>query len=123
MIFKYTNIDNVILNIPNTDFWDLRFRLFDKDGYDDYGIYLTYKDEEIMIRDHYFWTQGRPNLSCSAVGNLYEEIIDVVIQQIANNPNLSVIDIDSIETQLLNEKYEKIWIDKNYVEIDKNGAW
>ena len=76
-----------------------------------------------MIRDHYLLTQGRPNLSCSAVGNLYEEIIDVVIQQIANNPNLSVIDIDSIETQLLNEKYEKIWIDKNYVEIDKNGAW
>ncbi len=124
MLFKYTYIgDQVIVNVPDHELWELRFMLFDDDGYDNYNLYLIYRDKKTEIRETDFWTQGRPNLPYSAVGALYEEIVEVVCERLAGNPNLKIIDIDAIEDELIAQKYEKIWLDKNYVTKDSNGRW
>ncbi len=55
------------------------------------------------------------------VGYLYEEILDIISTKMENEPDLKVIGISSIENKLLNEKYEKRWIEKGYVTVDSNG--
>ena len=124
MFVKYEDCgDNIIVNVPDSVTWKICYKLFDEDGYDDCNLYLIVGDETILLRDTEYWCQGRPNLPYSAVGYLYEEIVDAIVAKIENDPNLRVIDISSIESKLLEEKYEKKWIEKGYVEVYPNGSW
>ena len=108
MFIKYENCgDNIVLIVPDSAMWQICYRSFDEDGNDNCHLYLIIEDKTILLRDTEYWCQGRPNLPYSAVGYLYEEIVDVIFAKIANEPNLKIIDIPSVENQLLNEKYEK----------------
>lgn len=115
--------DNDIINVPDSAMWQICYRVFDEDGEADYKLCLIIEDKTILLRDPEYWCQGRPNLPYAAVGYLYREIVDVIFAKIENEPNLKIIDIPSIENQLLNEKYEKEWLEKGYVTADNNGCW
>ncbi len=124
MFIKYENCgDNIILNVPDSEMWQICYRLLDEKGYDDCSLYLIIADKTILLRDGEDWWNGRPDLPCFAVGELYEEIVEVIFAKIENEPNLKVIDITSIEYQLIKEKYEKKWLEKGYVTADNNGSW
>ena len=124
MIIKYEYIgDKIIVNVPDNAYWEIRFRLFDKDtGADDYNLYLIFGDKEFVLRDTEYWCQGR-KLPYTAVGALYEEIIEVIAERIALNPDLKFLDIEAIESELIESKYEKKWLEKGYIEVDANGRW
>ncbi len=77
--------------------------------------------EHILLRAAEEWCSGRSDLPDYEVGYLYEEILDIISTKMENEPDLKVIGISSIENKLLNEKYEKRWIEKGYVTVDSNG--
>ena len=123
MYIKYTSFgDKVFMNIPESSHWEIRFRMLNERG-DDYNLYLIIDDNEIELRDTEHWCQGRPSLPYEAVGNLYEDIVDAVANRLAADRDLRVIDIDAIEHRLLENKYEKLWLERGYVKPDKNGRW
>ena len=124
MRIKYSFLgDNVILNLPDDKRWELRYRLFDDEVMGVYGLYIICEDKEIEIRDGEYYAQGRPELPLSAVGNLYEDIVDKAGEMLAANPGLSFIDIDEIESKLLCEKYEKLWKEKGFIAPAADGSW
>ena len=125
MILKYEDIgDRVIMNLPDSACWEIRFRLFGEDtGCDDYNLYLIYGDKEIVLRDTEYWCQGRRDLPYTAVGALYEEIVEVIGKKLALDPDLRIIDIEAIEEELIAAKYEKKWIEKGYIKPSDNGSW
>ncbi len=124
MFIKYEYIgDRILINVPDSSVWEIRFRLFNEDGDEDYNLYLTIDGKETELRDTDYWCQGRPQLSYRAVGEMYEEIVETVAQKIAEEPNLRVIDIDEIEAELIERKYAQLWLDKGFVKPDKNGSW
>ena len=124
MFIKYEDCgDSIIIHLPDSVCWRICFKLFDDNGNDDYGLYLNIEDKTILLRDTENWCQGRPNLSYTEVGSMYEEILDIIASKIENEPNLRMIDIPAIENKLLEEKYEKRWIEKGYVEVSPNGSW
>ena len=124
MFIKYEYIgDKILINVPDSSVWEIRFRLFNEDGDEDYNLYLTIDGKEIELRDTDYWCQGRPQLSYRAVGEMYEEIVEIVTQMIAEEPNLRVIDIDEIEAELIEHKYAQLWLDKGFVKPNKNGSW
>ena len=124
MRIKYSFLgDNVILNLPDDKLWELRYRLFDDEVMEVYGLYIICGDKEIEIRDVECYAQGRPELPLSAVGDLYEDIVDKTGEMLAANPGLNFIDIDEIESKLLCEKYEKLWKEKGFIELAADGSW
>ena len=124
MFLKYDDCgDNVIINLPNSVVWSIRYRLFHDEGNEDCNLYLIVDDRQILLRDTDNWCAGRPNLPYYAVRNMYEEIVDVIATQIENKPTLTLIDLPAIENKLLKEKYEKMWIEKGYVELKPDGTW
>ena len=123
MFIKYDDCgDNVIINLPDSIPWKICFRMFNENAYDDFNLYLIMGEETILLRDTDYWCQGRSDLPYTAVGYMYEEMVDIIAKKIENDPNLRLIDISSIENELLG-KYEKIWIEKGYIEVDSNGRW
>ena len=124
MFIKYEDCgDNIIINVPDAETWQIRFKLFDEDCNDDYNLYLIIGDKTVLLRDTEYWCQGRPNLPYSVVGKLYEEIVNAIWTKLDNEPNLKMIDIPLIESKLLEEKFEKDWIEKGYVEVYDDGSW
>ena len=124
MLLKYDYIgDQILVNLPDNEYWELRFKLFNDEGCEDYNLYLIYRDKETEIRETEYWTQGRPALPYHAVGALYEEIVVVISQRLAADPTLKIIDIKAIESELIKQKYEKLWSEKNYITIDSGGNW
>ncbi len=124
MLLKYDYIgDQILVNLPDNEYWELRFKLFNDEGCEDYNLYLIYRDKETEIRETEYWTRGRPALPYHAVGALYEEIVVVISQRLAADPTLKIIDIKAIESELIKQKYEKLWSEKNYITIDSGGNW
>ena len=125
MFIRYDEIgDQVIANIPDSTYWEIRFRLFTEDtGDDDYNLYLIVGDREITLRDTDYWCQGRLALPYQAVGALYEEMVNVITEKIASDPTLKFIDITEIEAELIASKYEREWLDNGYIKLDANGCW
>ena len=125
MLIKYDNCgDDIILNIPNSLIWKIRFRPFAENEDDKGELCLIIGDETIVIRDSNDLCGGRPNLPVYAVRNLYEDIMNVISAKIESEPDLRMIDITSIESKLLKEKYEKIWIKEGYIVVDPvHGYW
>lgn len=125
MLVKYDNCDdNTIINIPDSLIWRICFRHFDENGVCKGELCLIIGDETIVIRDFNDLCDGRPNLPIYAVRNLYEDIVNVISDKIESEPDLRMIDITSIESKLLNEKYEKIWIKEGYIVVDPvHGYW
>ena len=123
MLIKYDFCgDNNIVNIPETMYWKISFAMLDENGRDDYNLYLHIGNEKITIRDTDFWSMGR-DLPYEEVGYMYEEMVDIIAAKIEQEPNLKIIDISAIESTLINEKYEKRWIEKGYIEPDADGSW
>lgn len=124
MLIRYSHIgDQCIVNVPDNAYWEIRFRMFDTEtGVDDFNLYLITEDKEIMLRDTDDLCQGR-NLSYIAVGNMHEEMVSVIADKIAKDPNLRLLDIDAIEAELLTSKYEKMWLEKGYITLDPDGSW
>jgi len=124
MFIKYEFFaDPVLVYIPDSEPWEIRMKSVDENGFEDCGLYLTASGAETQLTDSDIWCQGRPDLPRWAVGELYEEIIEVIAQKIIEESNLKVIDIPQIECRLLCEKYEKIWAERGYIEIAENGSW
>ena len=125
MYIKYEYVaDKVFLHLPDSLPWEIRFRYFNKTGErDDLCLYLSIGEQEILLCDPDIWCQGRPDLPYDAVAMLYEEMVDVIAQKVIEDPDLKVLDINAIEMQLLEEKYEKIWAEKGFIELDENGSW
>lgn len=119
MIIKYThNGDRIIANIPDGSFWEIRFRMFDNDtGNDDFNLYLIHEGREITLRDTAHFCRSR-NLSCYCVGAMYGEMVDVIAARLANDPNLRILDIDAIESELLTSKYEKLFLEEESSHTD-----
>ena len=125
MLIKYEYIgDRVIVNVPDSSYWEIRFKLFDDDtGVEDYNLYLIFGDKEFVLRDTDYWCQGRRDLPYRAVGALYEEIVDVIAQRIAEDPNLKFLDIEAIEAELIETKYQNKWLEKGYITLTADGSW
>lgn len=123
MLIKYEYIgDRVIMNVPDNSYWEIRFKLFNDGGLDDYNLYLIMDDREIELRDTDYWCSGR-DLPYTEVGALYEEIVEVIAERIAREPNLKLIDIDAIEAELIASKYEKRWLEKGFIKLAADGSW
>ncbi len=115
MIFKFRFLgDNIVANIPDNEYWELRFNEYNDTGDEDCNLYLVYKDKLIMLSDVPELMDEVPGLPCREAGALYEEIVDIVYTKIACDPDLKVIDINAIESELIKQKYEKLWIDNGY---------
>lgn len=117
--------DEMLIYIPDTVVWCLKVNPYEAQSGDVYGVYKLYLEvdgKEILLRDADYWCSGR-KLPAEAVGELYSEIIDIVFQKVIKDDTLKYVDIDEIESELLNTKYEKLWIEKGYIELDANGSW
>ncbi|MBQ6897992.1 MAG: hypothetical protein IJN70_03350 [Clostridia bacterium] len=124
MYLKYEDCgDKIILNLPAEKSWKICFKLFDDDVAEDYNLYLMMDGETVLLLDTEYLCQGRPELSYRAVGELYEEIIDVIAEKLEKEPDLRVIDIMAAMNKLLAEKYEKKWLDAGFITPDANGSW
>ena len=66
---------------------------------------------------------GRNNLPYWIVGELHQEIVNVICSKLENDPSLRVIDITLIENELLETRFEKEWFGKGYMEIGHDGHW
>lgn len=123
MFIKYDYIgDQAIVNAPDSAYWEIRFRLFDDECIEDYGVYLIVGDEEFTLRETDYWCQGR-DIPYQAVGTMYEELVEVIAQRLAADPGLKMIDIGAIEGELVASKYEKLWTEKGYIKPDADGKW
>jgi len=109
-------VDNMLLHVTSNDKFEFRYR------YED-GLYLILPEKEIALREVDFFCQGRPNLPESAVGDLYAEMLEIIIKLIKENDNLEILDIDEIESKLIREKYQKKWISKGYIDVYADGSW
>lgn len=125
MLIKYDDCgDNTIINIPDSLIWRICFIQYDENGDYKGELCLIIGDETIVIRDLEYFCGGRPNLPVHAVCNLYEDIMNVISAKIESEPDLRMIDITSIESKLLKEKYEKKWIKEGYIVVNPvHGLW
>lgn len=125
MIIKYECYEGlIIVNVPDSSYWEIRIKQYAEDtGGDDYSLYLIFDDKKYLIRDTEYWWMGRDNLPCFAIGELYEEIVEIIAKQIADDPNLKIIDINVIESELIDSKYKERWLEKGYIELSSDGSW
>ncbi len=124
MFIKYEYLgDKVIMNLQSEANWKICFKLFDDEGCEDYNLYLITDEETVVLRDVEYWCQGRPDLRYTAIGELFEEIVDVIAHKLEHEPDIRVIDIPAIENKLIEEKYEKMWMEKGFIKIDEHGRW
>ena len=109
--------DSLLIHLTTNDRYEIRYR------YEE-GLYLILTDKEIELREVDLYCQGRPGLPEYAVGDMYCELLEQIIKQIADVSEAeTVIDIDEIECKLLTEKYEKEWQKNGYIDIDATGSW
>jgi hypothetical protein len=66
---------------------------------------------------------GRNNLPYWIVGDLHQEIVNVICSKLEKDPSLKVIDITLIESELLEARFEKEWLEKGYIEARDVGHW
>ena len=120
MYIKYEYIgDRTLLSIPAGKLWSLRFLTFDKDGNEDYSVYLTVEgNEPICVLDVDLFCQGSPNLPYYAVGHLYEDLIDVAAEHLMDNPDPPLLDIPALAHRLVDTKYRDLWHKKGYIPAD-----
>ena len=124
MYLKYEDcVDKTIINLPAEKSWKICFKFFGDDVLEDYNLYLMMDGETVLLLDTEDLCQGRPGLSSRAVGELYEEIIDVIAEKLEKEPDLRVIDIMAVMNKLLDEKYEKKWLEAGFITLDANGSW
>lgn len=110
-------VDNTLIYLADNDMYEFRYRFED-------GLYLILSNKEIMLRDVDHWCMGRePDLRVSDVAELYEEMLEVIIEKITGENKSEVIDIDEIEETLIKEKYEQKWISKGLVKVYADGSW
>ncbi len=120
MYICYSNIEKRIIHIPSHVTWTLECRPFDDEGNEDGNMYLILEGKEYVIRDPEYWCIGR-KLPYHIVVYFYEDMLNVIMEELANNPH--VINIDKIENDMIENKYKKKWLDNGYIEIDDNGNW
>ena len=123
MYIKYEFIgDRNLLFIPSGKHWSLRFLMFDEDGNEDYSVYLTVEgDKPIRVLDVDLFCQGNPDLPYYAVGHLYEDLVNLAAEQLANGPLLLLLDIPDLVRHLVETKYRALWSERGYVPPDWNG--
>lgn len=123
MIIKYEFVcDKTALYIPDNVQWEIFTRRVNGEGYEDYGLYLLVDGVERMLADVDKWRDGT-NIPKEAISDMHEEVIDVIVQKISNDPNLQVLDIESIIDELIFQKYEKIWVERGYIKLAPDGSW
>lgn len=124
MIIKYEDAgDQVIINLPNNVYWEIRYRMFSDLNDDYHKLCLIVGEKELTIFDAYKWCQGRKNMFSDVVGELYEEIVESIAERLSQEPDLKYLDISAIESELVETKYFKLWLEKGYIEVDANGRW
>lgn len=115
MIIKYDELGHSVIKIPENTYFEIKCK------YDE-GIFLILPDKEIQLFDIMNrWCFGRPNLSSDRVYDLYNEIVDVAADMLANNEQ--TVDLDAIEKSLMNRKYKDEWISHGYVDEDDCCWW
>lgn len=124
MIIKYEDIgDKVLMQIPAGSPWEIRYRLFSDPNDDYYKLCLITGDREITLDSADKWCQGRPKLPDSAVGVLFEEMIEVIAAKLEQDPDLKFLDIEEIEAGLIASRYEKLWLELGFITLSENGGW
>lgn len=118
MLIKFNFLGTTVINIPDSEYWEIRHNPFDEDGK---SLCLVFGEEERPIRDLDYFCSGRPDLPADAVDDLYEEIVEVIAGRLSSGSCL-FIDIDEIETELLKGKYP-LWVARGYIHPDANGHW
>ncbi len=116
MFVKCSYFFNSLIKLPENSYYEF------KSEFDD-GLYLILSNKEILLRDIDYWCQGRTELPSYAVYDLYSEIVDVIANLLTNDENIKIIDIDEIETDLINKNYEKAWLSRGYITISEDGSW
>ena len=116
MLFKVTiNFDYCIINAPDSQLWSLSYRdTYCEDGceYEDFHLHLLLGDEDIELRDAKFCSLADDDHlfpSKCEVGQLYEELINIIAERIAAVSDIRIIDIDSLEAELYVNKYKEKW--------------
>ena len=124
MFIKYEDTGDMVLkNVPDSQPWELRWKMFDENCADDGGLYLILDGRETLLLDTDRWCQGRPSLPDGAVGDLYRDLVEAAAKKLAADPALRLLDLDAIEDELLSSQYAERWIAKGYVTPDENGTW
>jgi hypothetical protein len=79
-------------------------------------------DKEYKIADSDDYYAGR-NIPLYEIGSFYEDVIESICKKIADNPNLHLIDVPKTESEILEQEYIQRWVEKGYINPDKNGHW
>ncbi len=74
------------------------------------------------MRDTDLYCSGR-DIPIEAVGELYDDVINLITNMIIENPNHQYVCIEDLESQLLRDKYEEQWTKKGYICPNENGSW
>ena len=130
MYIKYNShyADSVILHIPSTCVWSIRYQAYNEKGFEAPNLYLNVTivpngaDKEYKIADSDDYYAGR-NIPLYEIGSFYEDVIESICKKIADNPNLHLIDVPKTESEILEQEYIQRWVEKGYINPDKNGHW
>ena len=124
MIIKYEFAgEKAVVFIPDNVQWEIISRCIDDRGYDDNGLYLIVDGKERTLEAGDAWSGGARTIPDFEVSCLHEEVIDVIAERMANNPDLRIIDINEIIEGLISSEYYKRWLEKEYIKPDANGRW
>lgn len=125
MYLKYDREgDQHLLFIPDGKRWAVYYALCDDTGREDRGIYIRVEDEPpIRVLDTEYLCQGRPQLPHSAVGELYEEVIETISAAVKADSTIHHIDMLAVVDRLIRVKYQEIWTLAGYIYPDDRGAW
>ncbi len=123
MYFKICeDFNKRFLYIPDGMEWSVYNSWLDDNGYEEHCLILEYGDKKTMLHRADDVCQGRPELPDYAFDDFYEEIIDNIYDMLRADPDRKCIDFIEVEEYVM-RKYEKIWQERGYIEIDENGAW
>ena len=125
MVIKYdTNENYKIMYVPDNTHLEFGFKRQDNDLMDNgYSLYLIFGEKEFLVRDSDYWCKERKLLPAIAVRELYEEIVETIRERLVMNPNLDFLDIDEIESELIESKYKEKWLKNGCIEINADGNW
>jgi len=113
MYIKSDHLDRKIMHLPDTACWSISYKEWDKDGDSDGSIYLVVDEKEYVLRDVARWDFS-VTLKFNHISDMYEKMVELIGQQIAEDPNLKIIDIDAIEVAAI---VEEKWLNKGYIEV------
>ena len=123
MIVKYESIgDKYIVNFPKDSHWEIYMKTIDERGDEVHELCLFVNGKEHILSDAETWCTGR-NIPESEIDLLHEDVIDKILEQINNNPDLPCIDIEKIIDEVVTIEYKERWLNMRFIKLSPGGSW